>query len=95
MHYRERRCPHCGRTNGLYTKNTYRNVRDFYDFQGNMVEENLDDAHKEVGKRFYCEVCGKIVCKNEEEYNQMYGNQTGKNLGARRRTDGEINENVQ
>jgi len=70
--YRERRCPHCGRTNGLYAKYSLRDVKNFYDFNGN-IEENMDFAYKDGGKRLYCQVCDNFVC-NEEDYQKIYGN---------------------
>lgn len=71
MHYRERRCPHCGRTNGLYSKYTYRNVKGIYDFNGEFIEENFDSATYEGGKNLYCLVCGKFVCK-AKDYANIY-----------------------
>ena len=69
-YYKERRCPHCGRTNGLYAKYAYRDVKMFYNFDGN-VEENMDESYKDGGKRLYCRVCDKYVCK-EEDYNKKH-----------------------
>lgn len=66
MHYRERRCPHCGRTNGLYTKYSYKNVKSFYGFDGRHQEENFDGAYPEGGKKMYCQVCGEYVCKIDD-----------------------------
>lgn len=63
MHYREHRCPHCGRTSGLYTKVVYQDVKRFYNFDGEYVEENFDTAYTTGGKNMYCEVCDKFVCK--------------------------------
>lgn len=71
MHYRERRCPHCGRTNGLYTKYSYKNVKSFYGFDGKYQEENLDEAYPEGGKRMYCQVCGEYVC-NIDDYKKRF-----------------------
>jgi len=73
MDYRDRRCPHCGRTNGLYTKYTYKNVRDCYDFEGNMVGESFDDAQKVGGITFYCQVCDRVVCRDHDQYKRIYG----------------------
>lgn len=66
MHYRERRCPHCGRTNGLYTKYSYKNVKSFYGFDGKYQEENFDGSYPEGGKRMYCQVCDKYVCSIDD-----------------------------
>ena len=65
------RCPHCGRTNGLYTKYAYKNVKSFYGFDGKYQEENFDTAYQEGGKRMYCQVCDKYVC-NIDDYEKRF-----------------------
>lgn len=73
MNYRDRRCPHCGRTNGLYTKSRYENVVDNYDYDGNHEGEHFDNALRSGGKTFYCKVCDKIVCRSVKQYDKLYG----------------------
>ena len=72
MHYRERRCPHCGRTNGLVSKYFVEDVRTYYDFNGNKREDCMDDSEKIGGKNLHCQVCERFVCK-EEDYQDIYG----------------------
>lgn len=72
MNYRDRRCPHCGRTTGLYTLNGYVAVKNTYDFQGNFVDESFDNATHRSGKRMYCQTCDKYVC-NIKDYDRLFG----------------------
>ena len=63
MHYRERRYPHCGSTNGLYTLNSYYNVIERYDFNGDFKSESFYRAAHKSGRMMYCSACDKFVCK--------------------------------
>lgn len=72
MNYRKRRCPHCGRTNGLYQKMQYKNIETLYDFSGNNTEDNMDNVEIVAGKKLYCQVCGRFVCK-AADYKAIYG----------------------
>ncbi len=60
------RCPHCGSTEGLYTKTTYVNVPWYFGFDGEPQhnEGMYDFAEKTVGgETAYCGSCHKAVCR--------------------------------
>lgn len=59
-------CPHCGSTEGLYTKTTYVNVPWYFGFNNEPQTntEMYDNAEKLVGgETAYCQDCHKPVCR--------------------------------
>lgn len=59
-------CPHCGSTEGLYTKTTYINVPHCFGFNNeaqNNVEmyDNAEDYRG--GETAYCQDCHRAVCR--------------------------------
>lgn len=58
-------CPHCGSTEGLFTKTTYVNVPWYFGFDGkphNNVEMYDNAEETRGGNTAYCQSCGKVVC---------------------------------
>lgn len=58
-------CPHCGGTDGIFTKTTLRGVRHFCGFAGEEQDntEMYDSAVPEGGRIAYCQECGKAICR--------------------------------
>ena len=56
----------------MFSKYSVKNVRTYYDFNGNKGEDCMDDSKKIGGKSLYCQVCERFVCK-EEDYQDIYG----------------------
>lgn len=59
-------CPHCGSTEGLYTKTTYVNVPWCFGFNNEEQHngEMYDNAEKLMGgETAYCQSCHKVVCR--------------------------------
>lgn len=59
-------CPHCGSTEGLYTKITYVNVPWCFGFNGeaHFNGEMYDNAEEtRGGETAYCQKCRKLVCR--------------------------------
>lgn len=58
-------CPHCGSTEGVFTKMTLRNVRHFVGFAGEEQDntEMYDSAIQEGGDIAYCQNCKKPICR--------------------------------
>ena len=59
-------CPHCGSTEGLYTKTTYINVPHRFGFNNeaqNNTEmyDNAEDTRG--GETAYCQDCHRVVCR--------------------------------
>lgn len=59
-------CPHCGSTEGLYTKTTYVDVR--YRFGFNNEQQDNTEMYDNVtefrgGETAYCQDCHKAVCR--------------------------------
>ena len=60
------RCPHCGSTEGLYTKTTYVNVPNCFGFNGEQRDnsEMYDNTESfRGGETAYCQTCNKVVCR--------------------------------
>lgn len=59
------RCPHCGGTDGIFTKTTLKNVRHFCGFKGEEQDnsEMYDDASSVGGEIAYCQECLKPICR--------------------------------
>ena len=59
------RCPHCGSTEGIFTKTVYRNVIHNIGFDGEEQEnyEMYDEATIEQGKIAYCQEFGEPICR--------------------------------
>lgn len=72
MNYRDRRCPYCGRTNGLYTlEYMQKTVKTLYGFDGRSEGECLRDDNKEGGDKMYCQACGEYICR-KADYEKLY-----------------------
>lgn len=60
------RCPHCGSTEGLYTKTTYVDVIHRFGFHNE--EQDNSEMYDNVtefrgGHTAYCQDCHKVVCR--------------------------------
>lgn len=74
MNYRDRRCPYCGRTTGLYTlEYIYNTVTALalYGFDGHSKGECFQNANKEGGDKMYCQACGEYICR-KADYEKLY-----------------------
>lgn len=58
-------CPHCGGTDGVFTKMTLKMVRHFCGFDGAEQDnsEMYDDAIQIGGGTAYCQECLKPICR--------------------------------
>lgn len=59
-------CPHCGSTEGIYTKNTLVNVPYYIKFDGTdeFNGEMYDNAETlRGGELAYCQNCDKVICR--------------------------------
>lgn len=59
-------CPHCGSTEGIYTKTTLYNIPWCCGFGGEEQEngEMYDNAERQSGgDTVYCQNCDKIICR--------------------------------
>ncbi len=58
-------CPHCGSTDGLYTKTTYVSVLYRFGFNNepHYNAEMFDDAEVRGGETAYCQKCHRAVCR--------------------------------
>lgn len=67
------KCPHCGSTEGYYTKCNYFNVI----WRGSFDGEELDntDMYENVrvtgGGLAYCQSCGKVICRTSTIQKQL------------------------
>lgn len=61
-----KKCPHCGSDEGLYSVFKYKNVKGFYDYDGNFLEERFDYSYPEGGENLYCTNCKKYVCRRSK-----------------------------
>ena len=59
-------CPHCGSTEGIYTKTTYVNVPYNLSFDGEAQDngEMYDNTESfRGGETAYCQECRKAICR--------------------------------
>lgn len=60
------RCPHCGSTEGIFTKTTLVNIPFYVGFDGSeqFNGEMYDNAEgRRGGELAYCQNCEKVVCR--------------------------------
>lgn len=59
------RCPHCGSTEGIYTKSTFRKVFWYCGFDGEAQSNSdmYDMAIVEGGNMAFCQKCDKPICR--------------------------------
>ena len=59
------RCPHCGSTEGIYTKSTYKNVIWGCEFDGKDQDNSnmYENVTIEGGNLAYCQDCNKLICR--------------------------------
>lgn len=60
------KCPHCGSTEGVYTKTNLTGVRYNMNFDGSEGDNRdmYDNAEKvTAGRMVYCQSCNKTICR--------------------------------
>ena len=73
-------CPHCGSTEGFYTKTTYVRVPSLMSFDGKPQYngEMYDNAESCDGGRIaYCQSCERVICRVSTLQRQWAARQGG------------------